>query len=199
MGMLGKLRSVTGCDFVRSKLYQKYVLGLERLEAINVFGEGLNVLGLFQRLDAQNMSDELLISYLTRSGRPTSSLMESLMDVSLDNVVPEELPNAKMVEEIFRTWLCSPLANDQKMQFLHREITGSNWSCGQRWTLHFFSNREGYMSFNTCTRELSLNTIIHTEMENEDWKAEDEADFFDLLLKEEIRHSGSAQSAFSEV
>ena len=113
--MLGKLRSVSRYDFVRSKLYQKYVLGLERVKAVNVFGEGLNVLGLFQWLDAQNMSDELRISYLTWSGRPTSSLIESLMYVSLDNIVPKELPNAKIVEETFRTWLCSPLANDQKM------------------------------------------------------------------------------------
>ena len=82
-GMLGKLRNVSGCDFVRSKLYQKYVLGLERLEAINVFGEGLNVLGLFQQLDAQYMfSNSPVESFSSMRSR-----LPSFQDDYIDHIV----------------------------------------------------------------------------------------------------------------
>ena len=199
---LAKLRTPAGCDQTRIKLYQKYTIGSERMEVINAFGKGLNVLGLFQRLKNEGIPDNLLTEYLQRSGEPTAVLMGSLLDISKDQYAhdPLELATAERLGRIFTYWMQTDRATPERLQFIHRETTGSNRSCGHRLSLSFFRHCDGYMAFNTCFREISLNLCIVEEIdEAEEVDHDDEANYLDLLIGDEMVQYKNSTNAFTTV
>ena len=98
-------------------------------------------------------------------------------------------------ENIFTYWMQTDRATPERLQFIHRETTGSNRLCGHRLSLSFFRHRDGYMAFNT-----SLNLCIIEEIdEAEEPDHDDEANYLDLLIGDEMVQYHNSTNAFTTV
>jgi len=140
--LLGKMTTARGCAELKLKLYNKYVIGYEKLQIIEWFGKRLNQLDIFSFF-RDNISNETLYTWFTQSGRIIGDLLNSLLDSFFGDVQPEDIGQARKCERLFRPWLASDLVTPERLTWLHQECFGYPRSTEKYIKLKFFEEVQG--------------------------------------------------------
>lgn len=78
---------------LKLRLYNKYVIGHDRLQIIKRFSKGLNQLDVFSFF-RENVSDDTLYAWFTQSGQMNGDLLNSLLDSFFGDVQLEDIARA---------------------------------------------------------------------------------------------------------
>ena len=171
-----------GC---REQIYQKFHIGFERISIIVKFARGLNCLGLFNGLAQLHMPTPALSRWLQHSGKLTPALFRSLLEIKTDTAAPAPQAKGKQMSIVFRDWLDSKYATEDMLTWLHRELVGTEVSCGKLIEVDFYTGDDSYIGFHTCFPRLSLNVQWLETLDSEEQTANDEVHAFDMLLRQE--------------